>query len=301
MEEKYPLAEWLENNTDNTALPQMSSEEQAIFNKIKLYSTQLEPVAPFNEEALLQRIFNSEKETPKNSISFGLFIKIAAILVVGAGMIWYFMFNNPATAVTTQQATASFYLPDASEVILNSGSVATYEKDTWEKNRKVTLKGEGFFKVAKGKKFEVKTPAGTVAVLGTQFNVKAIKNRFEVWCYEGKVQVNFANKTIAIVAQEALIIENGKLIAKPTPLATTPDWMQNKLRFVQASLEQIAIELEQKYGYKLTVAKNINSTFTGVLPADDWEQIVVILEQTFGVKIQKEKETIYTIKPIEKQ
>ena len=49
-------------------------------------------------------------------------------------------------------------------------------ENKWKNERSVNLDGEGFFKVAKGSKFDVETSAGTVSVVGTQFNVKNRKD-----------------------------------------------------------------------------------------------------------------------------
>ncbi len=46
---------------------------------------------------------------------------------------------------------------------------------------------EGFFKVQKGNKFIVHTPAGDVEVMGTSFNVFAREEASKVSCVTGKL------------------------------------------------------------------------------------------------------------------
>ena len=65
-------------------------------------------------------------------------------------------------------------LPDGSSVWLSSNSKLTYPVAFTGKKREVTLDGEGYFEVAKGKKpFIVKTSKYNIEVLGTVFNVEA--------------------------------------------------------------------------------------------------------------------------------
>jgi transmembrane sensor len=304
MDEKYPLADWLDNRLDDDTLSSSIKDDIETYRKIKEYSSRLQ-AASFDGEAMLQSIMSHtqdeiQKEVPVRTISFSFVTKIAAVMIISLGLGWYFFFKSDIIEINTEQKTASFFLPDSSEVILNSGSSATFNEDEWQSKRKIALKGEGYFKVAKGQKFEVSTSVGSVTVLGTQFNVKALKNRFEVWCYEGKVQVIYNNLTKIITADQAVIFENGLLVDTPIPLNKSPDWLNNKMRFIKSTLPQIVSELESKYNIKINNEYKKSSTFTGVLPVNDWYQVCDILEHTFSIKIIKKKENNYTITSIEK-
>lgn len=86
-------------------------------------------------------------------------------------------------------------LEDGTKVWLNSKSEFTYPTSFGGKTREVTLKGEGFFEVARDEKkpFIVKTTKYDVKVLGTTFNVYAYDNVngtvFETSLLHGSVDV----------------------------------------------------------------------------------------------------------------
>ena len=89
-------------------------------------------------------------------------------------------------------------MPDGSSVNLNAGSELEYTSFNWKKNRVLSLGGEAFFKVKKGKTFTVITKEGNVKVLGTQFKVKSREKLYEVTCFEGKVQVVIQKDTLVL-------------------------------------------------------------------------------------------------------
>ena len=68
---------------------------------------------------------------------------------------------------------------------LNELSQLEYNASKWDENRSLELKGEAFFDVEKGKRFDVTTEFGNVSVLGTEFNVLSRDSIFKVSCYEG--------------------------------------------------------------------------------------------------------------------
>ncbi len=95
--------------------------------------------------------------------------------------------------VTPPAARIHFTLPDGSSGWLNSESVLRYHTGLLGKERKVELKGEGYFDVAKNpnRPFIVKSNNIEVKVLGTKFNVNAYpeESNIEVTLQSGKVEV----------------------------------------------------------------------------------------------------------------
>eukprot|EP01133_Synstelium_polycarpum_P002839 gene2839-3261_t len=85
-------------------------------------------------------------------------------------------------------------LADGTKVWLNAGSSLKYPLAFAGTLRKVELKGEGYFEVAKDKKrpFQVKTEHQLVEVLGTHFNVNAYPDEEEArtTLVEGSVKVS---------------------------------------------------------------------------------------------------------------
>jgi ferric-dicitrate binding protein FerR (iron transport regulator) len=161
-------------------------------------------------------------------------------------------------------------LPDGSKVSLNAKSSLTYEVDGWVDERKIKLKGEAFFEVQKGEKFEVLTPNGSIEVLGTSFNVYTRASILYVECVTGKVRVSSMDKnTVEILTPgRSIQLVNG-LMTKPL-FDHRSDWRSNKLSYKTASLAQIIEDIEHKFDVKITVDKQVEATnFTGDVPLDD--------------------------------
>jgi len=218
----------------------------------------------FMDAENLTAIHNSIKKQPKvRSInSLQRFMRIAALFAVVIAT--YVFVSNRDTKIVTQIAEhETFELPDHSEVTLNAMSKITFNKKDWKKERALTLEGEAFFKVEKGEKFQVNTPQGSVAVLGTQFNVYVRGHQFYVQCYEGLVSVNFNGNDIKVPAGSYAQIENNQLLALTKAEGTAPSWVDFESSFSEASLEAVLNELERQYPITVknkTIAEN---KFTG--------------------------------------
>jgi len=195
---------------------------------------------------------------------FKKFIRVAAavaLLIMGS----YFYLNTLNENVTTQYAeNKEVVLPDASEIILNADSEISYSEKKWDKERNVTLEGEAFFKVAKGKRFTVSTDDGVVAVLGTQFNVENRKGFFEVTCFEGLVSVTFNNIETKLPAGTSFLAINGKIKETEKPDETIPSWMHQESSFKSIPLKYVLDEFQRQHNIKVKTENiDINKLFTG--------------------------------------
>lgn len=173
-------------------------------------------------------------------------LRIAAVLVLSLSVYYYTTTLDTNVSTLAAQKTI-LVLPDASQVSLNASSTLTYKKSNWKNNRDITLKGEAFFKVAKGSKFNVNTSVGTVTVLGTQFNIKQRNNYFEVICYEGSVKVTH-NTNIAILKPgNSFLIIDGEIIAKEKETSLNPSWINNESSFKSMPFAYVISEFERQY------------------------------------------------------
>lgn len=227
----------------------------------------------FDIEENLGEILNKKNTHTNKSQLLSSLAKIAAILVIGLGV--YFSFFNNEEDITTYKTLAgqkeTIQLPNTSLVTLNSGSVLSYDASNWNTDRSVVLKGEAYFKVSKGKPFDVQTPMGTVSVLGTQFNVKQHKDFFEVICYEGLVSVSYLGKSKKLSPGNSLRVLNSKISETQTK-NNAPSWIANKSTFKSMPFQYVIDAFEQQYGKKV-IAKNIDKTihFTGNFVHSDIE------------------------------
>lgn len=273
MEENY-LAKWLNNELSPEELKAFEqTEEYQSYVKLKAVSSRLQ--APeFDMEGTFAQIKAKTAGDTAKVIAlkpYKSFLRIAAaiaLLMVGA----FAYLNLSNESVTTEIAeTAKLTLPDASEVVLNADSKVTYDDTDWDLQRNITLEGEAFFKVAKGKIFTVSTDLGQVQVLGTQFNVEARKDYFEVSCYEGLVSVTFNNTTQKLPAGASLLFIHGERMER-TVSNREPSWLNRESSFERVPLQFVINELERQF--KIDVAlENVDTEvlFTGSFNNTDLE------------------------------
>jgi len=220
----------------------------------------------FNEESEYARLLAKKQglEPKKEAKVVSLFtgrtlLKIAASLALMAGS-YFLFFNDAVTTVTTaagQQATVS--LPDGSSVILNADSKLTYNRRRRSGNRQVELAGEGFFKVVKdkGQGFSVVTAAGTVRVLGTEFNVKNRPGFFEVNCYEGRVRFEGPERVKELAAGSIFRMVSGQTAPVPDGVSsrTKPEWTEGESAFESVPFIQVVKEFERQYNVSVRLEK----------------------------------------------
>lgn len=288
MKKNYELAKWLAGEMTEKELQSFqNTPEYATYAKIAEYSSQLK--APdFDADLLYQNTIKNKKSTPK-VISFyqSKWFRIAAIFVALLSLSFFFKTTITSTEIAENGQKTTFALPDNSQIVLNSGSQIEYKKWNWDNNRKLDLEGEAYFKVAHGKKFQVNTNLGTVTVLGTQFNVKARKNRFDVTCFEGRVKVNYDNKEVIITKGTSVTFDNEYFDRKHIT-AQKPEWTSNEIVFKKEKLQNIIDELERQYNCEIALIGSENEQlFTGTLPSNDIKTALKIINPVFHLKISK--------------
>jgi ferric-dicitrate binding protein FerR (iron transport regulator) len=288
MDENYILSKWLNNElTDSELADFKASDNYAIYEKIKNYSSQLE-VAEFDEDKILANILKQEKKTPKVIPLYKKWlVQIAAIFILGLGITYVIQNFVPQTQYAQNGKIITFSLPDNSEVVLNSGSEIEYKKWNWNIHRRIELQGEAYFRVAKGRRFEVQTNLGKVAVLGTKFNVKARKNRFDVTCFEGRVRVNYKDKQIILTHGQSVTFENGKQLN--TIINTSkPEWLENKIAFNKENLHNLLEEIQRQYNVIIELkATHTNALFTGKIPTNNIDVALQIIATTYNLEFNK--------------
>ncbi|MGQ3677863.1 FecR family protein [Tenacibaculum discolor] len=295
MEKDYLIQKWLRN--------ELTKEEQAAFNSLKeakLYEEIIQEGQRFKAdkhismpsfESLNNRL--PSKTTSTNWLS--IISKIAAVFVIGLGIL-YFLNTKPVNVFNTQYAESkTITLPDNSIVELNEFSHLEYNRNTWKKQRSIQLKGEAFFDVEKGMRFDVKTSNGIVSVLGTEFNVLDRDSIFKVSCYEGLVKVNYKNKITKLPAGKELIIVRGTEQHTQTVLAQ-PKWLKNMSTFEDVLFTDVVFELEQQYNVKvhINLTGDDQMKFTGAFTNNNLDSALKSITHPFNLsyEIKNKKQII---------
>ena len=294
--QEYYLAKWLNGELSEAELAEFkNSDEYASYAKLIEVSGQLE-TPKFDVDKALQRLKDERIEGAPKVIAlnpFKKFLRIAAViavLLVGS----YFYVSTLDETVSTQLAERTeVVLPDNSEIFLNAESQISYSKKKWDQKRDVSLQGEAFFKVAKGKKFTVSTSQGTVAVLGTQFNVENRDNFFEVTCYEGLVSVAFNGQETKLPAGSAFVVINGQIVDTSQPKGSNPTWMNNESSFERIPLKYVIAELQRQFNVKVST-KNVNTDliFTGSFNNTDLEMALKSISTPSQIQYKVEGDNV---------
>lgn len=288
MEENYELARWLAGEmSESELIAFQKTPEYETYTKIATYSESLE-TPPFEEETIFNNIKDSKNTTSKVIPLYkSWFFKVAAVLIVLFSTTLLFQFYSSQTQIALNGKRTIFSLPDNSEVVLNSGSEISYKTWNWDSNRKLQLEGEAYFKVAKGKRFEVITSLGKVTVLGTRFNVKTRDTKFNVTCFHGRVKVNYKTKEIILLPGESVTFEKNFQLNTKTE-TVSPEWLENKIVFNKEKLIPIIKEIERQYNVSIEIKTNhSNDLFTGKIPSNNLDLSLEIIASTFHLTIQK--------------
>ena len=295
------LAKWINNELTTEEMNDFKkSQDYSIYKNIKEYSAQLK-TKEFDEDDLLNKIKLRKNDSTKViQIAQNWFFRIVALILISLGVFMFYQENNSVVEFVEKGHKSTFVLPDNSEITLNSDSELKYKDKNWENNRILHLTGEAYFKVAKGKKFEVNTNLGKVTVLGTQFNVKARNNRFDVVCFEGKVKVNYNDKTIILKQSDKVSFENNDLIIQKKTAETMPSWLENEIVFDQEQLKNILEEIERQYNISIKCdLESTNQLFTGEIPNNNIEVALQIIATTFQLKTKKVSNFQYELKKMD--
>jgi len=245
------LAKWLNNDLTSQELEQFKqSEEFEDYEKIAKGIEYFEAPS-FDEDASLEVTLQklmSRKKTKVirlKPIIYSISVAASILLIIG-------LFFNTITHTADQGKQIAVTLPDGSQADLNAGSSITYQRFFWSKNRKIKLKGEALFQVKNGNTFMVHTDHGSVAVLGTIFNVKSRTTLFEVACYEGKVRVETKTNDQKVIEKgEAVVLSDGVLNTRKIS-DFKPLWKKGESLFVNTPLREVLDELERQYKIKFT-------------------------------------------------
>ena len=296
MKEKDLIRKWLDNA--------LTDEELKAFKKLDAYDSYIKisdtskkilpPSYDVTEELNEIQQHISQRTVSKNKSYLGILLRIAAVFVLGLGV--YTFFANQDTKINTLAGQkVNIELPDQTKVQLNALSEVIYNKKDWDNNREVHLEGEAYFKVAKGKKFDVLTPLGVVTVLGTEFNVKQRKGYFEVICYEGLVSVSYQQNTYRLPPGKGIELLSKK-INEINTVDTNPSWIENKSIFKSKPYYLVLGELERQYDVVIS-SKNIDQhlLFTGNFVHSDIQMALESITIPMGLKyeINENQVTLY--------
>ncbi len=265
--EKY-IKKWLDGSLSEYELREFSKTEDYKVLK-KLDDALLQFKAPaYDVEHELARFNEARSSRAKGKTVFVSWmrpaLKIAASVAV-VFLVYLFISPDATTTIATGPAEkTTITLPDNSLVTLNAQSSLSYNEKQWEQNRQVKLKGEAFFEVARGSRFDVSAENGTVSVLGTRFTVTDRDKYFEVICFEGLVAVQASREQVKLSPGHMFRVIDGNVMTEADIQGSAPGWLADESSFKSVPYKYVLEELERQYGVDITTRNvNLNQLFTG--------------------------------------
>lgn len=194
-------------------------------------------------------------------------------------------------------------LPDGTRVELNTDT--KLRADVTREHREVWLdKGEAYFEVAHDKAHPFTIYAGKrkVTVLGTKFSVRRDGDEVQVTVVEGRVRVDPVDAPRptppAVLTPGQIAIAKGAatLVTPKTVAAAQSElsWRQGMLVFDQYTVERAAEEFNRYNRRKIIVTSPEAGAIRigGTFETDNIDGFVELLQQGYGLKIEKTDDTV---------
>lgn len=255
--------------------------------------------------ALQQRAVPGKQRRPAGALRLlgpafsygGIFV----IVLIIAGIVWLNR-SSVVTYETGRGQQSAIILSDSSEVTLNHTTTLIVETRPFGDTRHVSLKGEAFFHVRRnGSPFIVTTDAGTVQVLGTEFNIR-IREQLLVGVVSGSVKVTGQHDGM----DSAVVVRAGQIVTCPRqgypgtpaslPFADYPGWNQGKFLFYRTSLLSACEEIESQFDVQIRIEsrRTLSETITGVVDGRSAGTAIAALSNLTGNKVRHEN-SVYTL------
>lgn len=276
------------NNTPDADVQywqQVSGQNPEVEKALELYRMmQLRPSVSLKADAL-KRLEESldRSAAPVRRLPWK-WAAAAAVLIMAISS--YVIFSQAPVHYTTFAQTGAqdrrqLTLPDGSTVILNSASTLQIGDHFNKGNRRIFLTGEAYFDVKPDATlpFIVETRKTATTVLGTAFKVRSYPTdeQEQVMLASGKVKVKAQDNTIELLPGEEAVYTAGAIRKTNYQQDDLQHWLQRKVIFNKAGINQIVSTLEEYYGLKVKLENRPTSAvmFTGVF---NDQQLDVVLD-----------------------
>jgi transmembrane sensor len=236
-------------------------------------------------------------------------------LAAAAAAAVVFWVSRPAprleTVATATAQRSTVTLSDGSRVELNARTSFTFQNGAHER-RLQFASGEAFFTVAKdpARPFIIATPAGSVRVTGTVFNVRQdAPATLEVTVVEGSVQVRPGDAAATLTGEPYALTANACLSAvggtvrtrtlDQTELDAVLAWRQGQVVFKDVPLWDVLKRLADYHGKAIypSAAVEQSKQLVGTrYNIDDLGGTLDALGQSFGLQIEHESNGTIRVK-----
>ncbi|MFK8006810.1 MAG: FecR family protein [Saprospiraceae bacterium] len=292
-DERQMLNTLLENKENQLLAQQI----EAAWEKSLNYQKDFTPNIELGLSKLKTRIKEEKTTSPKvvslqNRRSWLRIAAAAAVLIVG-GLFTFNQLNSGQDwqKVAVTDITKNLTLTDGSMITINSTSELEYPVEFSLKERRVKLKGEAFFDIAKNpnKPFIIESGDLRIRVLGTSFNIRNYgdESLAEITVRSGRVEVSHKNGgfTKILEANDQLTFDKKRkkvrAISKDNNLNAL-GWWSGKLVFNSEKMSRVKQAIERTYNVKLefTNAEMLKCEYTisNDVKSEGLETLLAVLE-----------------------
>jgi transmembrane sensor len=260
------LARWLSGDLSAKELKSLESQDD--FNDLKRIVDGVDQLKlpAYDKQAAFAKL-KAKKTSQQNPptakikrLSFMKYVAVAASILLLVGFFMFNPFGNNISTFETQFAEQeNITLPDGSEILLNHQSKVNF-------NTKVV------------------SDNGTVAVLGTSFNIYTRNKVFEVSCYTGEVEVKSNEQTVQLMPSQKSSLDTRQLKTSTFEVEDNPSWKKGLSRFDTIPLERVIQALELQFDINIQ-ADNIDNQeiFTGIFLHKDIETALKMVFEPMGI------------------
>lgn len=231
------------------------------------------------------------------------FARIAAMVVIIAGAGWL-LFEVAAPEKITISSAANeknieVLLADGSTVYLNRNSSLTYPKNFRSGTRRVQIRGEAFFDIARDEEHPFIIDAGkaNIRVLGTSFNVitENASSEVEVYVSSGKVMVTSEDgaHSLTLEPEEVGRVSGTTAVQKRNTNVNYMAWHTEMLVYDGERLGIVFEDLKRAYNIEIRVADPEINDFRLTSPFEQQphDTIVKLICTTFNLRSVREGDT----------
>lgn len=209
------------------------------------------------------------------------------------------------TVVIPQGYTYNIRFDDGTEAYINSGSYIEFPKSfAGREQRRVTLTGEAYFKVARSDKpFIVSARGLEIKVYGTEFNVNTNRTgRVETILVSGSVGVGHegAEEEVMMLPDQMLTydLESESSTLKDVNPEEYLSWMRGDFTYIDRPLFELLDEISSFYGIEIEKDRHLEdqSVTISLTRKLGHRQIMEILEPALGLEFTNTGKRSYKCK-----
>lgn len=224
-------------------------------------------------------------------------VAASLLLCIGIFLYWNMREDDAWIRIAAADNVMEYRLPDSTFVTLSPHSTLKYRPDAFRKEqREVEMTGKAYFRVYRdaAHPFCVTGQYAVVKVLGTRFQIDETLSDSETEVYVSSGKVLFAAKgendgMVLTKNMQASLIHGEhrpRIVAPQTPNPVA--WAVGKFVYEETPLTDVLEELSAYYHVKLTASDTDKTLSAEFETSDGLDVIVSLIEESLGVKIEKE-------------